>query len=93
MYIFVVFIYLLCVIKSIQSENGRINLLPLTIWGNQTLMFLILMLNRSKNERTKTAKRSLFVSDPSRSDRDQRARIYILKAQLFFFMQNLICRS
>ena len=31
------------------------------------------MLNKS-NERTKPAKRSLFVSDPSRSDRDQRSR-------------------
>ena len=33
-----------------------------------------LMLNES-NERTKTAKRSLFVSDPSRSGRDRRARL------------------
>ena len=56
-----------------KSQNDRINLLPLTIWGNQTWLFFNLMLNES-NERTKTAKRSLFVSDPSRSDRDRRAR-------------------
>ena len=40
------------------------------------MLFFNLMLNESY-ERTKTVKRSLFVSDPSRSDRDRRARIYI----------------
>ena len=48
---------------------NRINFLPLTIWGNQSVLLLNLMLNQS-NEQTMTAKRSLLVSDPSQSDRD-----------------------
>ena len=37
---------------------------------SQTLLFFNLMLNKS-NERTKTAKKSFFVSGPSRSGRDR----------------------
>ena len=37
------------------------------------------------NERTKTAKRSLFVSNPSRGERDRRARLYLsTKTSLFY---------
>ena len=55
--------------KSKQISNGHIITLTCfqRVWGNQTLLFFYLMLNKS-NERTKTVKLSLFVSDPSRSD-------------------------
>ena len=36
MHIFVVYMSL----KVNKSQNDHINLLPLTIWGNQTLLFL-----------------------------------------------------
>ena len=72
-FINVICIYLLFTwIENFYYKNSPIDLLPLTLWGNHNAVFN-LMLNES-NERTKTAKRALFVSDPSRSDRDRRAR-------------------
>ena len=57
-------------------------------YSHQTLMFFYLKLTKS-NERTKTAKRSLFVSDPSRSDRDRRARLNINKNMVLITIRSL----
>ena len=38
-------------------------------------------MSNESNKQTKTAKRSLFVNDPSRSDRDRRARILYVQTE------------
>ena len=55
-------VYICClhVMKSKQVSNGRINLLPKTIWGNQTLLFFNLMLNKL-NERTNKDREAVFI--------------------------------
>ena len=49
-----------------------------------------LMLNKL-SEQTKTAKRSLFVSDPSRSDRDQSARMLLnIDEEFVYYRMDII---
>ena len=60
--------------KVNKFKNSLVDLFLQATWGNQFLLFLNLMLTNQSNTHRPRRKRSLFVCDPSRSDRYQRTR-------------------